>query len=158
MKAILCKPSAKPQIVDIPKKHTYLDIKALLEIESPLTCVSRKIGDCYYDLWCDDEGLFPEKKYMCGICTNASEILCGNILIAKSDDEGNLIGLTEDEIEGVLDDRNFVKNGSYIRFCKERQNMDFLKDQYGNSLVFGNYKGFGNVYLNPMGYALKYSA
>lgn len=157
MKVILCKPNMKPQVVDIPKKHTYLDIKALLEIESPLTCVSRKIGNKYYDFWCDDEGLFPEKKYVCGICTNANELLCGNILIAKNDNEGNLTGLTGDEIEKVLDDHNFECNEEYIRFCKERRNINFLKDQYGNSLIIGDYIGFGSVCLNPMGYMLKYS-
>ena len=157
MKVILCKPNMKPQVVDIPKKHTYLDIKALLEIESPPICVSRKVGSEYYDFWCDDEGLFQENKCMCGICTNENEILCGNTLIAKSDNEGNLVGLTEDEIKKVLDDHNFVSNEKYIRFCKERRNTNFLKDQDGNSLIIGDYIGFGSVYLNPMGYMLKYS-
>ena len=106
-------------------------------------------GIAYYDFLCDDEGLFPEKKYMCGICTNASEVLCGNILIANHDNEGNLIGLTKDEIEKVLDDHNFTSNETYIKFCKERRNLDFLKDQDGNSLIIGNYIGFGSVYLNP---------
>lgn len=157
MKVILCKPNEKPKVVDLSKKHTYLDIRALLEIKSPITCVERKIGNDYYDFWCDDEGLFKNKKYMCGVCTNANEVLCGNILIAKNDDEGNLIGLTKDEIEKVLDDHNFTSNETYIKFCKERRNMDFLKDQCGNSLIIGNYIGFGSIYLNPMGYMLKYS-
>lgn len=157
MQVILCKPNDKPKVVDMPEKHTYLDIKALLEIESPLTCVSRKIGDAYYDFWLDDEGLFPENKCMCGICTNAKEVLCGNILVAKSDNEGNLIGLTEDEIEKVLDAHNFMSNEKYISFCEERRNTDFLKSRDGNSLIIGDYIGFGSVYLNPVGYTLIYS-
>lgn len=155
MKVILCKPNDKPKVVDIPKKHTYLDIKALLEIESPLTCVRRKIGNNYYDFWCDDDGLFPENKCVCGICTNAKEVLCGNILIAKSDSEGNLIGLTKDEIEKVLNDKNFICNEDFLKFVGGTPN--YPRNENGDAMIIRDYAGFGSIYLNPVGYMLKYS-
>ena len=154
MKVILCKPNDKPKVVKKKKKHTYLDIKALLEIESPITCVSRKIGDVCYDFWVDDEGLFPENKCMCGICTNAKEVLCGNILIAKSNSSGNLIGLTEDEIEKVLNDKNFICNEDFLKFGGT---PNYPRNENGDAMIIRDYAGFGSIYLNPMGYNLKYS-
>ena len=66
-------------------------------------CVCRKIGKNYYDIWVDDEGLLKEKRYICGelISNKASEILVGNIVIAKSNEEGETIGLTYDDLEEI---------------------------------------------------------
>lgn len=154
MKLILCKPNEMAKVVELPKKHNYKDLKRLLEIESPLTCVSRKIGDTYYDFWCDDEGLFPKKKYLCGICRNAQELLCGNILIAGHDDEGNTIGLTEEDIEKILNDRNFVCNEDFLKFGGA---PNYPRNEDGDAIIVSDYIGFGAVLLNPMGYMLKYS-
>ena len=66
-------------------------------------CVRRKIGDKYFDIWVDDEGLLKEeKKYLQGYCLNGYEVLVGNLVIANVDEEGGMIGLTDDEIENIL--------------------------------------------------------
>lgn len=155
MKVILCKPNEKPKVVDLPKDHTYLDIKALLEIESPLTCVERKIGNAYYDVWADDEGLYPETKYASGLCINAREILCGNILIAKHDNEGNLIGLTKEQQDKILDNSNWLCNEEFINW--QLCNVDHcVLNEDGHQKIFSNYEGFSEVLLHKNGYMLKY--
>lgn len=158
MKAVLCKPNEKPKVVDLPKKHDYLDIKALLEIESPISCVSRKIGNAYYDIWCDDEGLFPEKKYASAmlIKEGCREILCGNLLIAKHDGEGNTVGLTPKEREKILDSWNWGNNATIMNY--HRQTYGFVNvDENGDMVLCVDYAGFGQVLLHKNGALLKYS-
>lgn len=155
MKVILCKPNEKPQVVDIPKEHTYLDIKRLLNIESPLTCVERRIGGKYFDFWCDDEGLFPKVKYCSGVCRNASEILCGNILIAKHDSGGNLVGLTKQQIDFILDGNNFIDNECFVKWSKNKDL--YFEDENGTIIAF-DYGGFGKINLVSSGsmYEIRY--
>ena len=157
MKVILCKPNEQPKVVDIKKDHDYHDIKRLLEIESPLTCVERKIGNAYYDFWCDDEGLFPNKKYASAILMNyeGEEILCGNVLIAKHDNEGNLVGLTKKEREKILDSKNWVCNLAFMKY--KYGHGGCLVDTDGNMVLTHDYIGFGEVLLHRSGYLLKYS-
>ncbi len=156
MKVILCKPNTKPEVVELPKKHNYKDIKRLLEIDSPLTCVSRKITENgqYYDFWCDDEGLFPEKKYMSAMCKNGCELLCGNVLIAKHDNEGNLIGLKKEEIEEILKEEHWVENEDFIKFQGRWARCKL--DEDNNQIAFENYAGFGRVLLHRKGQMLRY--
>ena len=68
--------------------------------------VTRKIGKHYYDIYCDDEGLFKEDNPV-AIVTESKygevvEQIVGNCFICKSDDEGNSISLTPKEITEVL--------------------------------------------------------
>lgn len=79
----------------------YKDIKRLLEIDSPITIAERKIGDTYYDVWVDDEGLLKDTNRIVGLCMNARELLVGGIVILKCDSEGNTIGLNDKEIEEI---------------------------------------------------------
>ena len=85
-------------------KHTFENLKMLLDIDSPVDIQSRKIGDKYYDIWLDDEGLFKaEKGHLKGtaLCKDAAEILVGNILILNSNEEGETTSLSEEDIENV---------------------------------------------------------
>ena len=102
MKVLVFKPGQKSEIVELPIDHDYTDIKKLLEIDSPIDCATRKIGDKYFDIWCDDEGLLKDnlrasafndlsKDYL-------KEVICGNIVIANSNEEGETVGLTDADI------------------------------------------------------------
>lgn len=157
MKVILCKPNEQPKAVDIKEDHDYRDIKRLLEIESPLTCVERKIGNAYYDLWCDDEGLFPDKKYASAMLMHheGQEILCGNVLIAKHDGEGNTIGLKKEELEEILNDSNWVNNRVLMKYRFSHGGC--MLDENGDMVIASDYIGFGEVCLHKGGTLLKYS-
>ena len=145
MKLVLVKPKEEAKIVELPKKHTYKDLKKFIEIESPLTCVERKIGEHYYDIWCDDEGLLKEEKYIGGASGVGREILCGNLLIAKHDEEGGTIGLTKEEIDEVFS--RISKTEVFLFYT----GLDIRKD-----LIIGDYRSFGEVRLSNKGSFLLY--
>ena len=152
MKVILIKPLEQPKVVELPKNHEYTDIKKMLEISSPLDCIRRKIGKKYYDFWIDDEGLFKEKKYLTCLCENAKEILCGAVMIARHDNKGNTTGLTDGEIESILNPSNYktlyfketLSNGVVFELSKE------------TFVAIEDYLGFGEIYSSTHSYILKY--
>lgn len=146
MRVVLIKPKEEAKVVELADNHKYTDIKDLLEISSPLTCVERKIGGQYYDIWCDDEGLLKDKKYLCGVATGNFEALCGNLLITHHDEEGNTTGLSEEEIESIMShiflNKDFLEHAGYLMKNDE-------------AIVF-NYGTFGNITMNQNGMFLIY--
>ena len=63
---------------------------------------TRKIGNNWYDIICDDEGLLKQEIIPSAIYESNKEIaLVGNLIIAKNDGYGNIIGLEEEEIEEI---------------------------------------------------------
>ena len=78
------------------------------EIYSILGCscfdiVTRKFGKHYYDIFCDDEGWLHEgPKVITAFSDDFTEVLVGNIMVARHDDDGNTIALTDEQCEEVL--------------------------------------------------------
>lgn len=76
---------------------------------------TRRIGENYYDIYCDDEGLFKCNPIVSAMSPNNHPMLVGNLFITKTDDEGETISLTDQEIEEVK--RNltplFDEHGNY---------------------------------------------
>jgi hypothetical protein len=82
----------------------YTKLRKLINCDL-IDIVVRKIGDTYYNIVCDDEGLFKENKIWSGITTNKGVIveqIAGPIFITKDDGQGNLIGLEDKEVKTVL--------------------------------------------------------
>ena len=71
--------------------------------------VSLKIGDEYYDFIVDDEGFF-KKDYFYSVFINKQPALVGKFIITKSNKIGETISLTEEDIE------NIYKNIQYIQY------------------------------------------
>jgi len=73
--------------------------------------VSRKVGDAYYDIICDDEGLLKNDPVVSGVIINkegeVQPILFGNLLFCNTDGEGNEVGLTNDDLDNLL--RNIIQ-------------------------------------------------
>lgn len=97
------------EAVELPKEHTYLDIRDLLGIETPIDCVSRKVNGKAFDLWIDDEGALKDDDEITAITLSPSghacELILGRILVANHDEEGNTTGLSDDEmalVEGAM--------------------------------------------------------
>ena len=63
---------------------------------------SRRIGDRYYNIICDDEGLLKGEPIVTAINSDGDAMLVGSLLVLKCDDEGNEIGLTAEEIREVM--------------------------------------------------------
>ena len=63
---------------------------------------SRRIGDNYYDIYCDDEGLLKCRPIVSAVSEDGEAMLVGNLFITKTNDEGETISLTAEEINEVL--------------------------------------------------------
>lgn len=64
--------------------------------------VHRKIGNKYFDVICDDEGLFKDEVIVSAVDTQFRQMLVGNLIIATGDNEGNLIDLSDEDIKQIL--------------------------------------------------------
>lgn len=105
-------PSGRAEVVEIPK-----DLKGyykLLDCDT-IDITRRKIGGKYYDIICDDEGLFKETVMVSAVDGNNEAMLVGKLLICNHDEKGNEASLTQDDIlniEANVCKRVFVK-GDY---------------------------------------------
>ena len=99
-----------------PLKTILLDVKnetvSTIEVEDnldsfyeKLDCdlfdiVTRKIGGKYFDVMCDDEGLFNDPKI--SAIDNYGEIMfVGNLMFFHEDNDGNLVSLSDDDIKHI---------------------------------------------------------
>lgn len=159
MKLVLCKPNEKPQIVELSKNHDYKDIMKLLEIDTPISCVKRKIGDEYFDFWIDDEGMLKDDKHITAYC-GGLEVIVGNIVIATHTSMGETRGLTKKQLDKVLDKSNWVNNELFLNMFIEELNDDYdiveEIDENGDAVIIEDYKEYGNVKMNRNGGMLKY--
>ena len=97
---IVLNPCGEPDITTV--LADYREVKKKIDISTPVDCISRKIGEKYFDIWCDDEGLLKEQLNASAFCRNANEILAGKILICNSKDE-KMASLTPDDTSLILD-------------------------------------------------------
>lgn len=95
----------RKEIKIVSTSGNYEDLKKLIGIESPITVVERKIGDKYYDLWVDDEGLLKNDNHIQAWHWDGPmpECLVGNIVVLSSNEKGESIGLSNSDIINVLD-------------------------------------------------------
>lgn len=63
----------------------------------------RTVGGVEFDIFCDDEALYAEKVAVGLLYDDQRYNLVGNLVFTHSDDEGNTIGLTNDEIRMLYD-------------------------------------------------------
>ncbi|HCJ37841.1 MAG TPA: hypothetical protein DHV37_05890 [Erysipelotrichaceae bacterium] len=63
---------------------------------------TRKIGDKYYDIFVDDEGLFKDNPIMSmANIDNGEPMLVGNLIFANHDDEGNTTSLSDEDMNNI---------------------------------------------------------
>ena len=60
---------------------------------------TRKIGDKYFDMFVDDNGLFVEKPIPSVLDNALGVMLVGNVIFANHDEEGNTTSLTDADID-----------------------------------------------------------
>lgn len=88
-----------PKAMDIEDK---LDVFYELIGCRCIDIVQRKIGNKYFDVICDDEGALKEDALVSAVDTQFRQMLVGNLIISKSNDEGNLIDLSDEDIKQIL--------------------------------------------------------
>lgn len=85
---------------------TYYDIIGCRCIDIP----QRKIGNHYYDIIVDDEGLLQSDPIISAVDKTGSPMLVGTLIVCQSNEEGETIGLTDEEIEEVRKNVHKVTN------------------------------------------------
>lgn len=93
-------------LIDISNSNPYIaeidgSLKSIYKI---LNCslfdiATRKIGDKYFDIYCDDEGLLKCSPVVSAMSANHEPMLVGNLFIVNHDDEGEMTSLTDEEID-----------------------------------------------------------
>lgn len=98
----------KSYLVDVKNGESYpVEIENTLEeFYRLIDCryidiVRRKIGRKYYDIICDDEGLFDSNPKISAIDNLGRVMLVGNLLITNTDEEGNTVSLTGRDISYI---------------------------------------------------------
>ena len=80
---------------DLEEYYTLLDC-------STIDIVSRKIDGVWYDIICDDEGLFKDPLVVTAIGTDFNPELVGSIFVVTYDDKkGDIKSLTTEDIERI---------------------------------------------------------
>lgn len=85
-----------PKVIDI---EDNLDVFYELIGCRCIDIVQRKIGHKYFDVICDDEGALKEDCIVSAVDTQFCQMLVGNLIISNSDNEGNLIDLSDEDIK-----------------------------------------------------------
>lgn len=105
MKVVVIEKGMPPRVEEFDKELRNLDNLYKLIGCDCVTVVERKIGGEYFDIWCDDEGLIKgDKKYINGYLDDkrCNEILCGTLVIARSNEEGEMVGLNDEDVNNII--------------------------------------------------------
>ena len=69
---------------------------------------TRKIGGKYFDIFCDDIGLFKDNNPVSAVDKDLKPMLVGNLIFANHDDQGNTTSLDEDDMIKILSSYCFL--------------------------------------------------
>lgn len=75
--------------------------------------IERKIGNKYYDIVCDDEGLLKDNPKISALDPTGQPMLCGNLVIVRNDGKGNLIGLTNNDLANIWNELATIQTRKY---------------------------------------------
>lgn len=85
--------------------NSYKDYYKILDCDT-FDIVTRKFGDEWLDIYCDDEGLLKSgnKPSILTFCDgNVVEQIVGNAFITSHNDDGDAISLNDEQIKKVMD-------------------------------------------------------
>lgn len=98
----------KAVLIDVEKcKVKTVDIKDDLDTYynllncSCIDIVCRKIGENWYDIICDDEGLFKEEPIVSAFLDNEPHLVGNILVVGKADCRGNLTSLSDEQINEI---------------------------------------------------------
>ena len=77
--------------------------------------ISLRIGKHRYDIYCDDNGLLKTDKIISAVDCKCNPMLVGNLFVTKTDEEGETVSLSEEEIKEVLANTKGVIDTSNLK-------------------------------------------
>lgn len=90
----------KIEILDNSKDWDLKELYRLLNCDC-IDITSRYIGKDRYQFIVDDMGLLKNDNFISAHCLDYREVLVGNIIITKYDEDGELEGLNDDEVKEI---------------------------------------------------------
>jgi len=69
--------------------------------------VTRELKDEVYDIILDDEGLLKEKPLISSVDSEGNPMTVGNLLFTRCNDEGEEVGITDDDIKNIISSIGF---------------------------------------------------
>ena len=108
-----------PHVRHISPDNVLHDLYKILNCDL-VTCVEIEVGGKFFDVWADDEALLKDKPVP-NLYVDDELIFFGSVAFAKTDEDGELVGLDSDEIH-LLWDFAIAKFPKLLNFlaCKRR--------------------------------------
>ena len=67
-----------------------------------IDCTVREINGEFYDIVCDDEGLFKEHPVVTAVSGFLKPALVGNLFICRHNDDGEWTSLSDDDVKRIM--------------------------------------------------------
>ena len=90
-----------PHVRHISPDNVLHDLYKILNCDL-VTCVEIEVGGKFFDVWSDDEALLKDKPVP-NLYVDDELIFFGSVAFAKTDEDGELVGLDSDEIHLLWD-------------------------------------------------------
>ena len=90
-----------PHVRHISPDNVLKDLYKILNCDL-VTCVEIEVGDKFFDVWADDEALLKDKPVP-NLYVDDELIFFGSVAFAKTDEDGELVGLDSDDIHLLWD-------------------------------------------------------
>ena len=90
-----------PHVRYISHDNVLKDLYKVLNCDL-VTCVEIEVGGKFFDVWADDEALLKDKPVP-NLYVDDELIFFGSVAFAKTDEDGEMVGLDSDEIHLLWD-------------------------------------------------------
>ena len=90
-----------PHVRHLAPANVLKDLYKVLNCDL-VTCVEIKVGGKFFDVWADDEALLKDKPVP-NLYVDDELIFFGSAAFAKTDEDGEMVGLDSDEIHLLWD-------------------------------------------------------
>ena len=110
--------SISPHVRYISPDNVLKDLYRILNCEL-VTCTEIEVNGKFFDVWSDDEALLKDKPAP-NLYIDDDLIIFGSVAFAKADDDGNLVGLSRNDVH-LLWDFAIVQFDKLLKFLKNRR-------------------------------------
>ena len=90
-----------PHVRHISPDNVLNDLYKILNCDL-VTCVEIEVGGKFFDVWADDEALLKDKPVP-NLYVDDELIFFGSVAFAKTDEDGEMVGLDSDDIHLLWD-------------------------------------------------------
>lgn len=90
-----------PHVRHISHDNVLKDLYKILNCDL-VTCVEIEVGGKFFDVWADDEALLKDKPVP-NLYVDDELIFFGSVAFAKTDEDGEMVGLDSDDIHLLWD-------------------------------------------------------